>query len=209
MQIRDDFIDLAKRMGTGLLDAIIVADDLHLAPTYLRPGAAARVRAGIRRIEVYLRRLILLLALQIEHALPPCAISPVRLASAGRPSASARLTIFARPGQLLALTRLAARPRSAKTAGDVAAYRLLLRLAQLGELLEAPRKRARRLAWNLARRRAGFFEAPGRGYAIASRFGTEASAIFDAMAELILGASLSRPPQRGLAPRPPPRIRTL
>ncbi|NBC20961.1 MAG: hypothetical protein GVY06_07975 [Alphaproteobacteria bacterium] len=93
--------------------------------------------------------------------------------------------------------------------GPVVARALLKRLCDLRGLIDHPAPRARRLAWYLARRRPGWLLAPDGPAGPSGRFGTEMSAIFDAMKALAERASRVRPAPRGPAPRPPPRIRAL
>jgi len=60
----------AGRYVEGLVLNVIARDSAQLAPQRFTRAAAKRLRAGIRAIEAYLRRLILLIALEIEPTLP-------------------------------------------------------------------------------------------------------------------------------------------
>lgn len=213
MEIRADFVEMAVRFGGALLDGVIAKDTLHLRPETVRPGAAERIRRGIRRIEAYLKRLILLMALRMEHALAPDTERPRYL----RPRANAPKTlglpvfspIFDHNQTLgFSWTWHTVKPWHLRGA-PVPAFDLLARLEVLRDILENPTGRAKRLAWHLARRRHGWLQAPARHITLPGSLGTEIAAIYDAMAAIVRRASLMRPAPRGPAPRPPPRIRVL
>lgn len=213
MEIRADFLTMAQQMGARLLDTIVVRDQLHLAPEKLRPGAAARVRRGIRQLQAYLRRVILLLALKLERTLPadrPCAVYG-RLPS--RKTSDRALKLLRGFMPLARRTALAGRRGAPlpfwQKGAHVPAHELLMRLNALRALLGAPEKTARRAAWYLARRRPGTVAARLLPGGLPGRVGTEVSASFDAMDAMIAEACLSRPQHRGAPPRPPPRVRVV
>ena len=94
--------------------------------------------------------------------------------------------------------------------GPVQAAPLLARLSALKALLDAPDARARRLAFHLARRRPGPIIPPCLNQpGVPRRYGTELSAIYDALAQAIWTAGRARPPPLGPAPKLGPRIRRL
>lgn len=197
---------------------VLSRDDGHLAPETLTRAAAARLRSGIRALEAWLRRVILCLALQLEPTLQPDRSEYVKL---DRPRRLApprpRLRMFADGRLLFAGERFprgglpASGPRAGLARPDtIWAAPLLARLAALRPLIEAPDARARRLAFHLARRRPGPLPVPGaRGAVRPRQFGTEASALYDALAPAILMASRARPPPIGPRPRAGPRIRLI
>jgi len=78
MEIRADFLELARRVGVDLADHVTARDDLYLRPAGLTRAAARRFRTGLKSLATYLRRLILLLALQMEHGLEERAPTPGR-----------------------------------------------------------------------------------------------------------------------------------
>ncbi|MEL6387759.1 MAG: hypothetical protein AAFR00_10435, partial [Pseudomonadota bacterium] len=87
---------------------------------------------------------------------------------------------------------------------------LLGRLAALKALVDAPARRARRLAFYLARRRPGLLLAPVyRGPASGRVLGRDPAAVFEGMAAAITERSRARPPPLGPAPHPGPRLRWL
>lgn len=207
-------LDHLRHQGLLLHAGVLTRDNAHLGPRVLSRAAAARLRQGLRRIEAWLRRVILLLALALEPGLKPRGGETVLAARPRRP----------RFGQwrFRVLTGGAPPPGHAgfwpETAGagamgmrglPVAAMPLLARLAALKALIEAPEARARRLAWLLARRKPGLLLAPGKASDIPGHCGTEISSLYAALAPAIITASRARPPPLGRRPRPAPRIRQL
>ena len=204
-----------------LASFVLARDDAHLAPRAFSPAAAARFKAGLRAIEAYLRRMILWLALQIEHDFPRD--NPERAIyqrTAGqRANQNLSLKIFTAqhdfPDNFAdrydpSFYGLGAdRPQPLRPPA-IPARPLLDRLRALSDLAKAPEARARRLAWLLARKRPGPVMTPdiGRRY-VPARYGTEVSAIYDSFIAGIAKASRARPPPLGPVRRPPPRIRTL
>ncbi|KDA03032.1 hypothetical protein [Hyphomonas oceanitis] len=133
----------------------------HLHPTTLKRTLAQRARAELVRLEIIIRRLLVLMALGL--VLPPV---PVR-ASSGHHSDTERVETKASTG----LTGLAPRvlgpdmdrdglATAARSCGPVQAAPILARLAALQELLAAPEAHARRLARTLERQRKAGEAAP-------------------------------------------------
>ena len=88
--------------------------------------------------------------------------------------------------------------------------RLFQRIDLLKSLLKAPEDRARRLAFYLARRRAGFVEWAGQSRRfVKNRHGTEFSSLYDLMGAALLTAQSERPPPLGPRAREGPRIRAV
>ena len=208
-----EFVDVAREQGRRMFDGVVTRDNLHLAPELLRPGAARRGRRAIAGLEAYLRRLLLAIALRMEHMLgSEPAARPVRPGKRAARIGAARLRILHSDRPLpdfAALDRVHRwQPPTARGA-PVPAAPLLARLVQLQALLDAPERRARRLAWHLARRRSGALFPPAPGTRMPARFGPEPPALFAALANMIARASQARPAPRGPAPRPPPRIRRI
>lgn len=212
MRPAPSLLDTLKRQGGQLCARVLTRDDLHLAPAAITRATAARLRSGIRAIEAYLRRVLLLMALQIEPGLKAARRArPVR--HGPRLSTPQSHTFRAlekenAPPDWAALT-LPRRTADALPRGTlIPSAPLLARLSVLKILIDAPDARARRLAWYLARRRPGPLLAPGT-HRLAQLWGTEIGALYTAMAPQILRAGYARPPPLGPAPRPPPRIRLL
>lgn len=216
MNTRDAFIKMSSGYAAGLVLRVLSLDNMHLSPRSMTRAAAVRFRAGLRALEAYLRRLILCLALQLEHDLPRTNAERARLMPGQRPprktprKPSFHFTIFT--GQYDFPDAFGAEwvgQRAARPA-QVPAAPLLARLSALSDLAKSPMARARRLAWHMARHKAGLILAPDlyRGY-VPRRYGTEVSATYDAMGHDIIARSRARPPPLGPVPRPPPRIRCL
>lgn len=216
MESRDAFIRLTRQCAASLVLRVLSHDNMHLSPRSMTRAAAERFRAGLRALEAYLRRLILCLALQIEHDLPRTNVERARLMPGQRPSRktsckpSFHFTIFT--GQHDFPDPFYAEWVGGRTVRpvQVPAAPLLARLNALSDLAKSPMARARRLAWHMARHKAGLILAPDlyRGY-VPRRYGTEVSASYDAMGHDIIETSRIRPPPLGPVARPPPRIRRL
>ncbi|MEM1087134.1 MAG: hypothetical protein AAGH90_05345 [Pseudomonadota bacterium] len=200
-------------------DTVLARDNLHLAPALISKAAARRVRQGIKAIEAYLRRFLLMLALQIEPELAaenrarPIYGRKGPREVATRPVLS--LKAFPKEGIDFALSRkildLQAVNRGSGSVHPtpIPARPYLAKLAALRELMNDPYARARRLAWHLARRRPGVLFAPGAQDAVRNRHGTEFSALYASMTAGILTQSRARPPPLGPASKPSPRISVL
>lgn len=212
MSDRPAFFELLCQQAGQLHARILSRDDMQLKPALISKAAARRLKAGLRALEAYLRRVLLLMALEMEPDLAAQnRASPIYLAASRSTRGRPGLILFRqtrdmdrRPGP--------ANCRDLPPNGQqlLPAAPLLARLAALRALIEAPWPRARRLAWTLARRRAGLVPAPGRGPGdVPARFGTQVSALYRAMGPAILAASRARPPPLGPKPRPPPRIRAI
>jgi len=207
------FVDLAQRLGARLLSDIEARDGAHLKPAYLTKAAAARLKAGLRAVEAYLRRVLLCLALEMEPALTPDQSEYVKYARGPSPVRTAarfrildRFAAFPEGG----IERARSHTSSLFRKQPVPAAPLLLRLSALKTLLAAPEARARRLALYLARYRPGPLLPPGFGRScVKRRYGTEISAHHDGLGEAITRASWSRPEPLGPRPRAGPRVRCL
>tara|TARA_R110001606_G_scaffold30757_1_gene94837 strand:- start:396 stop:992 length:597 start_codon:yes stop_codon:yes gene_type:complete len=143
------------------LAGIAVMTRAHLNPSTLKRTLAQRARAELARLEIIIRRLLVLMALGL--VLPPV---PVRAFSV-HPSGTARVETKA-SGRL---TGLAPRilgtdmdrdglANTTRACGPVQAAPILARLAALQDLLAAPEAHARRLARTLERQRKAGDAAP-------------------------------------------------
>lgn len=212
MSDRHGVFDPYLRQAGALHARVLSRDDMQLAPRLISRAAARRLKSGLRALEAYLRRVLLLIALQMEPGLIPDETTPV---AGPRPRrfrlSRSDLRIFPSAREWSGTEPFAPGRRGFAPRGlAVPAAPYLSRLAALGRLIDAPEARARRLAWVLARRRVGLVRAPGRGPGdVPLRYGTEVSALYRALAPAILNASRARPPPLGPKPKPPPRIRVL
>jgi hypothetical protein len=143
------------------LVAVAVMTNAHLNPTTLKRTLAQRARAELARLEIIIRRLLVLMALGL--VLPPV---PVR-ASSGHHSGTERIETKASTS-LQGLSPRCLGPdmdrdglaTTARACGPVPAAPLLARLAALQALLAAPEAHARRLARTLERQRKAGEAAP-------------------------------------------------
>lgn len=215
MQPTHGFLYHALRLASQMKAGILSRDGLNLGPLVLTQAAARRFRVGLRALEAFLRRVLLLFALQLEPGLQPRA---TLWKSRSRKAARGQLSKAPTPGfRLLKDERavpewlaISGASSSASQSGPWLTYPLYSRLAMLSDLIANPHARARRLAFHLARRRPGPLLAPGFALTTTTRrFGTEISMQFDAMAEAIHAAGRARPPPLGPLPGPGPRIRRL
>jgi hypothetical protein len=143
------------------LSAIAAMTNAHLNPTTLKRTLAQRARAELARLEIIIRRLLVLMALGL--VLPPV---PVRAFSV-HPPCSGRVETKASTGLTGLSPRLmgpdmdrAELATTARACGPVPAAPILARLAALQELLAAPEAHARRLARTLERQRKAGEAAP-------------------------------------------------
>ncbi len=212
MDLTPSFFQHAAAQGGRLAAYVLSRDNLHLAPEMITRAAARRLGQGIRALEAYLRRLLILLALTLEPGLKPDQTErAVRYGSRSKFRAKA-FRIFTGEHDFPDLFHTQS-PKSGAdrmaSAAPILASPLLQRLSQLKALIDAPQARARRLAFCLARRRSGLLFAPGLAHALPYRYGTEISMLYTGFAQAIQNLSRARPPPIGPVPRPPPRIRRL
>ncbi len=199
------------RHGLLLAANVISRDNLNLGPTAISLAAAARLRRGLRAMHAYLRRVVILMALQFEPHLtldnrPLPRRSDTR--KFRRPAPSIPILRNDRPRNDRLFESPFTAPGNAATIIDPAP--LISHFRTLKKLLAAPEDRARRLAFHLARRKTGLILPPDLYSAlIRNRDGTEVSALYRVMARDIQARSRERPPPIGPRPRPPPRIRRL
>ncbi|MEM0985350.1 MAG: hypothetical protein AAGJ32_03810 [Pseudomonadota bacterium] len=216
-----DTIEELRPFGEQLYTRVIGRDDLHLAPDFLTRAAAARLKAGIAMLESWIRRALILLALEIEPTLSNDDHPHIRYyreRKLSSPTHSLRIFPSGAPFDRTRFEALkaAARAKSQtypghhQPSGPIDSGPLLSRLAALKALIDDPAARARRLAYHLARRRPGLLRAPPyRGPHSGQQFGTEPGALHDSFAVAILEQSRARPPPLGRAPNNSPRIRQL
>jgi hypothetical protein len=190
-------------------------------PEFVRKAVAARLRAGVRALEAFLKRILILMALEIEHDLV-FVWQPENLARAK----ARKVPRLKKP--VFRIYPMPDRPYSfdfeqkfgqdrrylAEVSGtsDIHSHAAILppvlvpiarwleRLNYLHAIANDPIAKARRLAFSLARSRHGLLMAPPQHPRVMRGQGREITAIHDAMAFQIMAKSRSRPP-----PLPPPR----
>ena len=145
-------------------------------PEFVIKAVAARLRIGVRALEAFLRRLLILMALEMEHDLVFVA-RPENLARAKPPKLRAKMPLLAiypmpdRPyyfdfeHQLNTSRALKAMSNARTHAAAVPpvlvpTHRWLAQLDYLETIAKDPIAKAQRLAFSLARRRHGLLMAP-------------------------------------------------
>ncbi len=201
----------ALSQAVQLHSRVACLDELITRPLFVRKAVAARLRAGIRALTAFLRRILILMALEIEHDL----VAKVQAENLARAKASMPLTkkpfllIYPksdRPQDFDFRPTFGASVGSNLPSFDASSLpvtvpigRWLAQLDHLHKIALDPLAKARRLAFSLARSHHGILMAPPEHPRIMRRHGREATAIYDAMAAQIMHKSRSRPP-----PLPPP-----
>jgi hypothetical protein len=193
-----------------LADAVLTRDNLHLRPDLAQKSVAARLASGMRLLRAFLRRLVILIALDLEWGLVDKR-GEMKRPHGRRAKSSAGFVLGGldpdRVSPWLNTDGPKFKPcfhasfddgRSPPIPVDMA--RLYAQFAFLAGIAANPLANAERLAFHLARTRPGILMAPEGPHRIPGRWGTEVSASFDAMWASIMTVSRSRPP-----PLPPPR----
>jgi hypothetical protein len=194
----------------NLVAMVNTRDGLHLRPEFARQAIAARLKTGLIVLRTFLRRLIILIALDLEWGLVDTRGEMKRPhGRKSKPSGGFHLPNLdaMSGGHWLDSHNPDHYPRvkSQKSDGtNPAVYvdmtRLYAQLVFLAKIAENPYPKAKRLAFHLARTYQGpilTLEGPKR---IAGRWGTEVRAFYDWLPALIVEKSKSRPP-----PLPPSR----
>lgn len=209
-------LSLALNTASGVLGDVAVRDRLDLHPKHISRAAMARATGGLRAIEAFVRRLILLLALQFEHDIT-VDISPrehpKKQPAPRAPTPNTSLRIFLTE---LVFPDTLAEHFNTDTTGDwqtrgpaeMPAAPILARIARLRRALNTAEARGRRLAYTLSRRRHGLLMAPFP-LAVPARMGTEFAHLYRTYGFDIRRQSCARPPPTRARPPPRPRIRQL
>jgi hypothetical protein len=189
-----------------LADNVRARDHVYLRPAMACKAVAARLRSGLIVLRAFVRRLIILMALEMEWGLVDKRGQMKR--PHGRKSTSQAvltLTAFdsrkASPWDSGYGPKFKTKPKTIDfTPQPVDMAKLYAQLDYLSKIAANPMAKAKRLAFHLARTYEGIIMPPQRPERIAGRWGTEVSASYDAMWASIMTQSRNRPP-----PLPPPR----
>jgi hypothetical protein len=189
----------------SLASAVSVRDNAHLRRATERKAAAARLVSGLRILRAFLRRLIILIALELEWTLVDTR-GPMK-----RPHGRKCVSVPAK----LSLTYFDAdkvspwlnndgphfKPRAMSQNEEgtnppvyIDMTNLYAQLDFLSGIASNPLAKAKRLAFHLARKKHGIFLAPSGPSRISGRWGTQVSAYFNVMATNIVTQSRNRPP---------------
>jgi hypothetical protein len=191
----------------SLVAAVTTRDNLHLRPALARKSVAARLRSGMILLRAFLRRLIILMALEMEWGLVDTRGPMKRPHGRKSKASSPKFTLQGLDAQGVSPWLNAVGPkfkiidkqeRNPRVEIDMA--KLYAQLDYLSKLAANPIAKAKRLAFHLARTHEGIIMAPSGPKRIAGRWGTQVSASYDGIAESIMMKSRNRPP-----PLPPPR----
>ncbi len=194
----------------SLMDGVVTRDDLHFRPLLARKAAAARLAGGLRLLRAFLRRLIILIALELEWSLVDTRGEmqrPHRRKSKSSAGFSLQGLDADKPspwvnadGPHFKPALKADHTQAHDTPVNIDMAKLYAQIDFLAGIAADPIARATRLAFYLARTYQGIIMAPEGPPRIAGRWGTQVSASYSAMAASIITQSRNRPP-----PLPPPR----
>jgi hypothetical protein len=195
----------------AMLDRVRVRDNLYLQwPAFASQAVAKRLATGLRHVEAYLRRVLLVMALELEPTLvdvPRSAGRSQRRNAKAKGKAAPHFCILPKelPPSFAMLQAFEKRKESLTNKGirdpqPVPMARLYERLDHLAAIVNDPLKRANRLAFHLARKKEGPILARNQMLRLPGFWGTEVRATFDALAFDIITRSKKRPP-----PLQPPR----
>jgi hypothetical protein len=198
------FIDTAQ----SLVAKVNTRDNLHLRPDWARKAVAERLAGGLRLLRAFLRRLIILMALELEWTLVDKRGEMKR--PHGRKKATPSSAGFSirgldppKPSPWLNACGPKFKPvvRTGYAGPvDIDMTHLYAQLDFLSGVAANPMAKAKRLAFHLARTYPYMIIPPDGPKRIAGRWGTEVSACYDVMHFNIMTQSRNRPP-----PLPPPR----
>ena len=190
----------------SLVAAVNTRDNLHLRPALARKAVAARLASGLRVLRAFLRRLIILIALDMEWSLVDTR-GEMKRPHGRKSTSSSRPSLkgldAAKPSPWLNNDGPQFKTKvtpAHSTPVPIDMTKLYAQLDFLSKIAANPIAKAKRLAFHLARTYQGIIIAPEGPKRIAGRWGTEVRASFDAMAASIVMKSRNRPP-----PLKPPR----
>jgi hypothetical protein len=194
----------------SLVAAVTTRDNLHLRPALARQSVAARLRSGMIVLRAFLRRLIILIALEMEWSLVDKR-GEMKRPHGRKSKSSAGFSLKCLDDTRVSPWLNANGPEFKpvfKSADSHRTYapveinmaKLYAQLDFLSKIASDPTAKAKRMAFHLARAYEGFILAPDPIKRIAGRYSTEVRASYEGMAHSIITQSRNRPP-----PLPPPR----
>jgi hypothetical protein len=190
----------------SLVAAVTTRDNLHIRPPVARKSVATRLASGLAVLRAFLRRLIILIALEMEWSLVDkrgAMKRPHKRKSNSSPGFSLKGLDTDKVSPWLNSDGPQFQNRDAQgriTPLPVNMAKLYAQLDYLAGIAANPIAKAKRLAFHLARTHQGIIMAPEGPKRLAGKWGTQVRASFDAMAGSINTKSRNRPP-----PLPPPR----
>jgi hypothetical protein len=190
----------------SLVAAVTTRDNLHIRPLLASKAVAVRLVSGMRLLRAFLRRLVILIALEMEWHLVDTR-GPMKRPHGRKAKSSAGFALGGLDANKVSPWLNGDGPQfktkqkmGERTPVSVNMTKLYAQLDFLAKIAANPVTKAKRLAFHLARKRHDIIMAPEGPKRIAGRWGTQVSASFDAMAASIITKSRNRPP-----PLPPPR----
>jgi hypothetical protein len=190
----------------SLVDAVSARDAVYLRPATARKAVAERLKSGLSVLRHFLRRLIILIALDFEWGLVDTR-GPMKRPHGRKAKSRAGFTLGGldpdKPSPWLNAAGPQFKPivrTGYQGPVEVDMAKLYAQLDFLSKIAANPAAKAKRFAYHLARRHPGLLMAPEGPKRIAGRWGTQVSASYDAIASAIMTKSRNRPP-----PLPPPR----
>jgi hypothetical protein len=194
----------------SLMAAVITRDDLHFRPPLARKAVVARLAGGLRLLRAFLRRLIILIALELEWGLVDTR-GEMKRPHKRQSKSSAGFSLQGLDANKVGPwldndgPDFTAMVKTGSTQGyntpiDVNMAKLYAQLDFLAGIVANPMAKAKRLAFHLARTHHGIIMVPAGPQRLAGRWGTQICASYDAIAASIMTKSRSRP-----SPLPPLR----
>jgi hypothetical protein len=194
----------------SLADMVNARDNVYLRPEWARKAIAMRLASGLIVLRAFLRRLVILIALEMEWSLVDKR-GPMKRPHKRKSKSRAVLSLGgldtqgASPWLDSCGPEFKPRVKTGYHASvEVNMAKLYAKLDYLAAIAADPAAKAKRLAFHLARSYPydpnGVIIAPQGPKRIAGRWGTQVRASYDAIAAAILTKSRTRPP-----PLPPPR----
>jgi hypothetical protein len=189
----------------SLAAAVTTRDSLHIRPAFASKAVAARLASGLIVLRAYLRRLIILIALELEWSLVDKR-GPMKRPHKRKATSSSGFSLGGLEAPI-ASPWLNGGPQfktkhrhEPSTPMPVNMAKLYAKLDFLSKIAANPLAKAKRMAFHLSRTYEGIIIAPKGPKRIAGIWGTEVRAFYDAIAMAIMTQSRNRPP-----PLPPPR----
>jgi hypothetical protein len=195
----------------SLADAVGARDHVYLRHPTQRQAVAQRLVSGLRLLRAFLRRLVILIALELEWGLVDKRGEMKRPHKRKMKPTSAKLSLTCfdadkvspwlnNDGPSFKPRVMSQNELGTNPSVHINMTLLYAELDFLANIAAHPLAKAQRLAFHLARKRHGIFMAPIGPRRVAGRWGTQVSAYFNLMAWEITTKSHTRPP-----PLLPPR----
>jgi hypothetical protein len=195
----------------SLADAVKTRDNVYFRRPTERGAVATRLVSGLRLLRAFLRRLVILIALELEWSLVDARGPMKRPHKRKMKPSSAKLSLTCfdadkvspwlnNVGPSFKPRAMSQNEHGTNPPVYVDMTNLYAQLDFLSGIAANPLAKAKRLAFHLARKKHGLFMAPSGPWRIPGRWGTQVSTYFDLMAGDIITKSRNRPP-----PLPPPR----